>query len=133
MAESRQTAPRRAERLRSEIHEHDYRYYILAEPTISDEKYDALMRELQELEERFPDLRTPDSPPQRVGGAPIKVFPTVLHDPPMLSLGNSYSEEDIRDFDRRVRSLLPDESPAYVAELKFDGVAIALRYEDGRF
>ena len=133
MPETLQTASRRIDRLRTEIHEHDYRYYVLAEPTISDEKYDALMRDLRELEERFPKLRTPDSPTQRVGGETTKIFPTVRHDPPMLSLANSYSEADILDFDRRVRSLLGSESPVFVAELKFDGVAIALRYEQGRF
>lgn len=123
----------RVEKLRKELHEHDYRYYVLAEPTISDEEYDRLMRELQELEQRYPELQTPDSPTQRVGGQPTKEFPTVQHDPPMLSLANSYSEEEIRDFDRRVRTLLGNDKPRYVAELKFDGVAIALRYRNGIF
>lgn len=121
----------RVERLRDEIREHDYRYYVLAEPTIADAAYDALLRELQDLEAAHPELRTPDSPTVRVGGQPTKEFPTVTHDPPMLSLANSYSEEEIRDFDRRVRGLIDDPSPVYVAELKFDGVAIALRYRDG--
>lgn len=128
-----ETIVRRVERLRKELLEHDYRYYVLAEPTISDEEYDRLMRELQELEARYPELQSPDSPTQRVGGQPTKEFPTVTHDPPMLSLANSYSEEEIREFDRRVRSLLGRETPRYVAELKFDGVAIALRYRDGIF
>jgi DNA ligase (NAD+) len=124
-------AARRAETLRTELLEHDHRYYVLAEPVISDEHYDALLRELRDLEERYPALRTPDSPTQRVGGAPTKDFPQVSHDPPMLSLANTYSADEVRDFDRRVRDLLGGESPAYVAELKFDGVAVTLRYRDG--
>lgn len=124
---------RKAEKLRTDLLEHDYRYYVLAQPTISDERYDALMRELQQLEATYPELRTPDSPTQRVGGAPTKEFPIVRHDPPMLSLANSYSAEEIKDFDWRVRELLGKETPEYVAELKFDGVAIALRYRNGVF
>ena len=121
------------ERLRRELQEHDYRYYVLAEPSIADEEYDRLMRRLQDLEALHPELRTPDSPTQRVGGQPTKEFPTVTHRPPLLSLANSYSEEEIRDFDRRVRGGLGSEAPVYVAELKFDGVALALRYRDGVF
>jgi len=124
-------AARRAGQLRKELHDHDYRYYVLAEPLIADEEYDRLMRELQDLEAAYPELRTEDSPTQRVGGAPTKEFRTVTHDPPMLSLANTYDEEDIRDFDRRVRELLEGETPVYVAELKFDGVAIALKYAGG--
>ena len=117
--------------LRKELNEHDYRYYVLAEPSITDEQYDALMRELMDLERRYPELRSPDSPSQRVGGEPTKIFATVRHDPPMLSLANSYSEDEIREFDRRVRGLLGTQEPEYFAELKFDGVAIALTYRDG--
>jgi DNA ligase (NAD+) len=124
-------ALQRAEQLRKELHDHDYRYYVLAEPVIPDEKYDRLMRELQDLEAEYPDLRSPDSPTQRVGGEPTKEFRTVAHDPPMLSLANTYSEEEIGDFDRRVRELLGDQKPLYVAELKFDGIAIALKYRNG--
>jgi DNA ligase (NAD+) len=131
MVDPLQKVSRRIAQLRAEIHEHDYRYYVLAEPAIGDEEYDALMRELQDLEEGHPELRTPDSPTRRVGGTVTKIFPSVTHDPPMLSLANSYSEEEIREFDRRVRSLLGDDGPSYAAELKFDGVAIALRYERG--
>ena len=122
---------RRAETLRLEIADHDYRYYVLAEPIITDEQYDMLMRELVGLEDQYPSLRSPDSPTQRVGGQPSREFPTVTHDPPMLSLANSYSEEDIREFDRRVHDLLKHEKPVYVVELKFDGVAVALKYRDG--
>jgi DNA ligase (NAD+) len=133
MAQPPSSAARRAERLRKEILENDYRYYVLAQPTISDEDYDALMRELQKLEEEFPSLQTPDSPTQRVGGTPTKEFPIITHSPPMLSLANAYTEEEIRDFDRRVRELLGKETPTYVAELKIDGVAIALTYRRGVF
>ncbi len=123
----------RAEKLRKELHEHDYRYYVLAEPTISDAEYDKLMRELQDLEQRYPALQSPDSPTQRVGGQPTKAFASITHTVPMLSLANSYSEEEIREFDKRVRNILGKEEPRYVAELKFDGVAIALKYKDGVF
>ena len=124
---------RRVGELRKELQEHDYRYYVLDDPSISDEQYDSLMRELQDLEKAYPELAAPDSPTQRVSGQPIKEFATVSHTPPMLSLANSYSEVEIRDFDRRVRELLGAQSPLYVGELKFDGVAIALKYRDGMF
>ncbi|MDH3251443.1 MAG: NAD-dependent DNA ligase LigA [Ignavibacteria bacterium] len=133
MASIPQETVKRLEQLRSEINEHDYRYYVLAEPSISDEEYDALMRQLQELESIYPALKSPDSPTQRVGGQPTREFPTVTHAVPMLSLANSYSEEEIREFDRRVRSLLKHDTPVYVAELKFDGVALSLTYRDGMF
>ncbi len=121
----------RVESLRRQLREHDYRYYVLAQPTISDEEYDRLMRELLELEKSYPSLVTPDSPTQRVGGQPTKEFPTVTHAVPMLSLSNAYTEEEVRDFDRRVRSLLGNETFRYVCELKFDGVAISLVYREG--
>jgi len=122
---------KKVERLRKEILEHDYRYYVLAQPSISDEQYDALMRQLQDLEAQYPDLITPDSPTQRVGGQPTKEFPTVTHSVPMLSLSNAYTEGEIRDFDRRVRELLGGASYRYVCELKFDGVSLSLRYRNG--
>ena len=121
----------RAEQLRKELHKHDYLYYVLAEPEISDEQYDKLMRELQDLETKYLQLITPDSPTQRVGGEPTKEFPTVTYEIPMLSLSNTYSEEDIRDFDRRVKSLLPRQPFRYVCELKYDGVSLSLKYVDG--
>jgi len=129
----RSSDKKRIEALRSELREHDYRYYVLAQPTISDSQYDALMRELMELEELHPELLAPDSPSHRVGGTPTKEFPTVTHTVPMLSLANTYNEDDVRDFDRRVQSLLGNEPYAYVCELKFDGVAISLRYKQGLF
>jgi DNA ligase (NAD+) len=121
----------RVEELRRQIREHDYRYYVLAEPIISDFEYDMLMMELIELERQYPELVTPDSPTQRVGGAPTKEFPTVTHPVPMLSLNNAFTIEEIRDFDRRVAELLEGEKYRYVAELKFDGVAVRLKYENG--
>ena len=120
------TVRRRVEELRKELHHHDNLYYNLAQPAISDEQYDDLMRELQDLERAHPELVTPDSPTQRVGGEPTKVFPTVRHTAQMLSLANTYTEDDIRDFDRRVRSLLERNDVTYVCELKFDGVYLPL-------
>jgi DNA ligase (NAD+) len=124
---------KRIQQLQNELREHDYRYYILADPVVSDETYDRLMRELAELEERHPEYRTPESPTQRVGGEPTKEFPTVAHSRPMLSLSNTNSEEELLEFDRRVRSGLARDDVTYVAELKFDGVAITLLYEHGKF
>jgi DNA ligase (NAD+) len=122
---------KRVQQLREELHRHDYRYYVLADPEISDFEYDKLYSELKQLEESYPALVTPDSPTQRVGGEPLKEFKTVYHAIPMLSLSNTYSEEDIRDFDRRIASLLPNQRYNYVCEVKFDGVSLSLRYEDG--
>src|SRR6185369_952334 len=102
-------AVKRAEKLRTDLRKHDHLYYVEAKPEIADEQYAALMRELQSLETQFPALQTPDSPTVRVGGEPTKIFPTVAHAVPMLSLANTYSEEDLRDFDRRVRSLLGEQ------------------------
>jgi DNA ligase (NAD+) len=118
--------------LRSEIEEHNYFYYVLDNPKITDEKYDALMRQLIELEQQYPELVTPDSPTQRVGGEVQQGFKPVKHLLPMLSLGNAFSEGDLRDFDRRVRSIIGDEELEYVVELKIDGLAISLIYEDGK-
>lgn len=122
----------RIEQLRREIRDHDHRYHVLAEPVISDYDYDMLMNELLELEAAHPELVTPDSPTQRVGGAPYASFPIVTHPVPMLSISNTYDDDEIIDFDRRVRSLLGEEATySYVVELKIDGVAVSLRYEDG--
>jgi DNA ligase (NAD+) len=119
--------------LREEIRRHEELYYVQAAPEISDAEFDALMNELKALEAAHPDLLTPDSPTQRVGGRPAEGFATVEHVQPMLSLDNAYNEEDLRAFDERVRKgLALDQSPAYVAELKIDGLSIALTYENGR-
>ena len=120
----------RIAQLSSDLEDHNHRYYALAEPAISDGEYDRLMSELIELEERYPSLRSPHSPSQRVGGKPVSDFPTVSHATPMLSLDNSYSREDIEAFHQRVAQGLSDEPLAYVAELKIDGVALSLVYED---
>ena len=123
---------RRIEALRDQIRHHEERYYALADPEISDAEFDALMRELQELETAHPELITPDSPTQRVAGQPVDGFETVEHAEPMLSLDNAYSEEEMRAFDERVhRGLGGVASVRYVTELKIDGLSIALTYRDG--
>ncbi|MGW8460546.1 NAD-dependent DNA ligase LigA [Bacillus atrophaeus] len=128
----KEAAKRRAEDLRSIINQYSYEYYTLDEPSVPDSEYDKLMQELLDLEEEYPDLRTPDSPTQRVGGAVIDAFQKVRHGTPMLSLGNAFNAEDLRDFDRRVRQAVGDDV-AYNVELKIDGLAVSLRYEDGYF
>jgi DNA ligase (NAD+) len=116
-----------------EIRRHDYAYYVLAQPTISDREYDRLYHELLDLEKAFPQLATPDSPTQRVSGQPLKEFKPVQHRQPMLSLDNTYSQEEVREFVNRVQRLLPDEKLDWLVEPKIDGVAINLRYERGVF
>jgi DNA ligase (NAD+) len=121
----------RMEELRKLIRKYDRAYYISAQPLIDDREYDRLFKELQDLESQFPKLKAKDSPTQRVGGEPIPEFKTVAHDKPMLSLGNTYSQEELLDFDRKVKELLENEEFEYVAELKYDGVALSLRYKTG--
>lgn len=116
-----------------EIRRHDHAYYVLAQPTITDQDYDRLYRELLDLEKQFPDLITPDSPTQRVGGEPMKAFRPVQHLQPMLSLDNTYSQEELREFVNRVQRILPNEKLDWVVEPKVDGLAINLRYEKGVF
>ena len=128
---AREVAAERLEELRRAIRRHDYLYYVLDQPEISDAEYDALMRELLRIEAEYPDLVTPDSPSQRVGGTAAPTFSPVRHRTPLLSLENAYSEAELEDFDRRVRSLLPGEEVRYVAELKIDGLSVAIRYENG--
>jgi len=130
---SLQEAEKKVKELREIINHHNYRYYVLDQPEITDTQYDRLMRELEELEQAFPGLVTADSPTQRVGGAPLKGFGTVRHRVPMLSLGNAFNEQELRDFDRRVRSGLGGEDVEYVVELKIDGLAVSLTYEGGLF
>ncbi|WP_052343941.1 NAD-dependent DNA ligase LigA [Kallotenue papyrolyticum] len=123
----------RIERLREQIREHNYRYYVLDAPIISDAEYDALMRELRELEAAYPELITPDSPTQRVGAPPAERFAKVRHREPMLSLANAFSVDDLRAWYERIRRLLGAETAiAFVVEPKIDGLAIAITYEDGR-
>ncbi len=122
----------RAEALRKALHHHNYRYYVLDDPEISDAAYDRMMTELKELENRHPEIVTEDSPTQRVGAPPLDRFESVSHTVPMLSLDNGFETADIYDFDRRVRRLLDSEGPVrYTAEPKMDGVAVELVYEDG--
>jgi len=118
-------------RLRDQIRHHEYRYYVLNEPEISDYEFDQLMHRLQELERAHPELVTPDSPTQRVGGQPAEEFPKVRHAVQMLSLDNTYSIEELQDFGRRVRELAGREKVEYVAELKLDGLSMSLTYENG--
>jgi DNA ligase (NAD+) len=124
-------AESRIDELRQLIRHHDRKYFVENDPEISDRTYDRLMEELVSLEAEHPGLVTPDSPTQRVGGEPAQGFETVTHSVPMLSLDNTYSPEELREFDARVRKNLPGEDVAYVVELKLDGVSVALTYEDG--
>ena len=119
------------QQLRDALQVHNYKYYVLNDPEISDRDYDRLMDELIRLETKHPELITPDSPSRRVGGEPTKEFPTVTHDIPMLSLSNTYNQEELEAFEQRLKSALPEESVEYVAELKFDGIAVSLTYENG--
>lgn len=122
----------RVEKLRAELNEHNYRYYVLDAPTLSDAEYDKLFQSLLELEKLHPELKTSDSPTQRVGGAPLKLFPTVTHVVPMLSLDNAFSVEDVKEFDRRVHDRLKTTIDIqYNCEPKLDGLAITLLYEKG--
>lgn len=129
---TREKAEKRIARLRDEIRRHERLYYVLAAPEISDQEYDALERELRELEAEFPELVTPTSPTQRVGETPSVEFPSVVHRVPMLSLDNTYSEEELREFEARVLRAVGPREIAYAAELKVDGLSMALHYEGGR-
>jgi DNA ligase (NAD+) len=127
-------AQQRAAELRKELNHHNYLYYVEAKPIISDLEFDRLLKELEHLEEQYPELRTPDSPTQRVGGEPVDRFNSVAHRYPMLSIDKSNSPDDLRAFDHRVRKLLGQaEAVRYVVELKIDGTAISATYEDGAF
>jgi len=125
---------KRAEELRQQIEHHNYLYYVQAKPEISDREFDRLLEELKKIEQEHPELITLDSPTQRVGGQPIAGFKTVKHQLPMLSIDNSYNPDELREFDARVRrGLNKGEQVTYVVELKIDGVAMSLTYEDGKF
>jgi DNA ligase (NAD+) len=132
MALDEKQAAKRLEQLRDEIRKHDRLYYDEATPIISDREYDRLYKELVALETQFPDLVTPDSPTQRVGGTPLKAFEQVSHLIPMLSLDNTYSEDELKNFYARIRRLLPNQQIPVVIEPKVDGVAVSLVYENGR-
>ncbi|MGG1685170.1 NAD-dependent DNA ligase LigA [Pseudalkalibacillus sp. NRS-1564] len=121
---------KRIEELRQLLNQYNYEYHVLDQPTVPDAEYDRMMNELINLEEETPELKTEDSPTQRVGGPPLEGFQKVEHRVPMLSLGNAFGEEDLKDFDRRVRDRI-GENFSYVCELKIDGLAVSLIYEDG--
>ncbi|WP_341284766.1 NAD-dependent DNA ligase LigA [Priestia megaterium] len=125
-----ETAKSRVQELRDLLNQYGYEYYVLDQPSVPDAEYDKLMNELIEIEESFPELKTADSPTQRIGGQVLDAFEKLQHQTSMLSLGNAFNEEDLRDFDRRVRQAVGDEF-SYVCELKIDGLAVSLRYEDG--
>ena len=131
MSKSRDAA-KEIERLREEIRRHEYLYYVADDPEISDAAFDRLMVQLRELEDQHPELLTPDSPTQRVGGAPREGFQSVRHKTPMVSLDNSFSFDALGEFDRRVRELTGREKVDYVAEHKFDGLSLSLQYEKGK-
>jgi len=128
-----QTAARRADELRREINTHNHSYYVLDDPTISDAEYDRLLQELRSIESQYPELLTPDSPTQRVGGAPADGFVQVEHSAPMLSLGNAFNREDLENWLRRTKNLVGDAEFDLVCELKIDGLAVNLTYENGIF
>lgn len=122
----------RIKQLRKTLNHYAYEYYVLDQPTVPDSEYDRLINELIGLEDAHPELITPDSPTQRIGGEPLKGFTKVVHRSPMLSLGNAFNEQELREFDRRVRQAV-GEKVAYVCELKIDGLAVSLTYENGQF
>jgi DNA ligase (NAD+) len=132
MAAGSRDKAKRVRELREQIEAHNYRYYVLDDPKVSDAEFDALMRELRSIEEEYPELADPDSPTQRVGGQASREFRVVVHAVPMLSLENAFTEEDIVDFDRRARDRLDVERITYSAEPKIDGLAVTVRYENGR-
>jgi DNA ligase (NAD+) len=127
-----QTAEQKINEIRSLLNQYGYEYYVLDKPTVPDSEYDRFLKELLDLEEKFPQLKTPDSPSERVGGAVLDMFVKVEHRTPMLSLGNAFNDQDLRDFDRRIRQVAGDDL-CYVCELKIDGLAVSLHYEDGLF
>src|ERR1700690_3246286 len=124
---------REVEKLRTELRHHEHLYHVMDAPEITDAEYDALMRRLRELEAEHPELASPDSPTQRVGGKPREGFVKLEHSSRMLSLDNALSEDELRAFDTRVRDLLGDVPMRYVAELKLDGLSMAAHYRDGVF
>ena len=127
-----QTAEKKVAELHKLLNQYNYEYHVLDRPSVSDAEYDQRMRELLELEETFPELKTPDSPTLRVGGEVLSMFEKVQHESQMLSLSNAFNEQDLKDFDRRVRQAVGD-NISYVCELKIDGLAVSLRYEAGLF
>ncbi len=123
---------KKLESLRDKIRHHEYRYYVLDDPEISDFEFDRLMEELKRLEAENPQLITPDSPTQRVGGAPREGVVKAAHSSPMLSLDNTYNVDELRNWERRVHELIGRKDIEYVCELKLDGMSLALQYENGQ-
>ncbi|MFN9605215.1 MAG: DNA ligase LigA-related protein, partial [Planctomycetota bacterium] len=119
------------ESLRSEIRTHDYKYYVLAEPTITDLEYDRLLKQLMQLETDWPQLSSPDSPTRKIGDEPLSQLSQVKHRIPMLSIDNTYTEAELRDFMARVERLLPGDKIEWIVELKVDGVAVSVLFERG--
>jgi DNA ligase (NAD+) len=133
MSKSSERARAEIEKLREQINHHNYLYYVLDAPELTDAEYDALMRRLETLEAEHPELLTPDSPTQRVGAKPSEKFDIVVHRRMMMSLANAMDAEEMREFDRRIKRLLHNEGDIeYIAEVKLDGLAVELVYEDGR-
>jgi len=127
-----QKAEIRVKELHNLLNQYNYEYHVLDKPSVPDAEYDRVLRELIQLEQQFPELKSPDSPSERVGGEVLDMFSKVQHQTPMLSLGNAFNEEDLKDFDRRIRQAVGDNF-SYVCELKIDGLAVSLKYEDGLF
>src|SRR6267154_2897083 len=132
MATRKPDTRREVDALREKIRYHEHRYYVLDDPEISDAEFDRLLNALKKIEAEHPGLITPDSPTQRVGGKPREGFVKVAHSVPMLSLDNAYSEEELRNWERRVYDLSGRQDVEFVCELKLDGMSLALRYEDGK-
>src|SRR5437762_12787703 len=128
---TKQKAEQQIEELREQLRHHEYLYYVMDAPEISDAEYDALMNRLKKLEAEYPELVTVDSPTQRVGGRPKEGFAKVAHSRPMLSLDNAYNEDELRDWNRRVCELTGQKKIEYVCELKLDGMSMALMYRNG--
>ncbi|MCX6576049.1 MAG: NAD-dependent DNA ligase LigA, partial [Candidatus Aminicenantes bacterium] len=130
---SRDQAAEKIKALREAIKFHEKKYYVDNDPQISDSEFDQRMKELQRLEEQFPELITPESPTQRVGEKPVEGFPTVRHKLPMMSIDNCYTVEELRDFEQRIRKLLPGQVIEYVAELKIDGLGISILFQKSKY
>src|SRR3954462_732462 len=128
----RQMAKEKIDDLHKRLNQYNYEYHVLDKPSVPDAEYDQLLKELLKLEEAFPEFISPDSPTQRVGWQVLDMFNKVRHESPMLSLGNAFNESDLRDFDRKVRQGVGDHF-SYVCELKIDGLAVSLKYENGLF
>ncbi|MCH6546362.1 MAG: NAD-dependent DNA ligase LigA, partial [Deltaproteobacteria bacterium] len=134
MASSREETKREVLNLREQLEKHNYHYYVLDNPVISDAEYDRLFRRLLDLEKAHPEFASPDSPTQKVGAPPLEKFTTVHHNIPMLSLNNATNQEEMKEFEERIRRFLKSSQPIqYVVEPKIDGVAVELVYENGHF